>query len=327
MKKTFKMLTTAILVITMIITTFTGCSNSARELYSAQNTDIRLCSIFFSLPDSNADTTIIENSEKAIMDAAGLSSENITLLEDTEEIKQLKKSMIDFFNSEFNVDITEKISPISTYLFTTNNNRLFGYHIPGDNRVFVNNYILENTPELFAFTWCHEVIHILGIDYDTNYYWGLYEAVTEAVNYMLFDWMGNSNLNTSAYEIAAMAGKQLIMANPELVSNSISYDSFLLEDNINSVLKDATYPMEKLPEDISIAYHLNCYLICLIECNELYLQVPEIFHFTIQDITTAYCRRFNPDKKLISQFQEYWLIKNFNELNLQKTDYGYTLVK
>ena len=107
----------------------------------------------------------------------------------------------------------------------------------------------------------------------------------------------------------------------------MSDDSFLLEDNINSVLKDATYPMEKLPEDISIAYHLNCYLICLIECNELYLQVPEIFHFTIQDITTAYCRRFNPDKKLISQFQEYWLIKNFNELNLQKTDYGYTLVK
>ena len=319
MKKIFAM----ILVVVMLMTTLVGCGVKRDNLYDPTNKEITLAEFFF-MEESDSVDIPEENmiwDEKEYINSL-IDSSNVEICNpDKEYIRGLKEKVIEYFQIEYGIDVTEKINSVETKLIGVSDNVLMGYHKPGSNVVYVNKNLYENLPEYFPFTWCHEVVHMLGIEYDTDMYWGLYETITEAVNLRLVSWMGYP-CNNSAYLYAAMIGQQMILANPELVTRSIMDEDFLLEDHINEVLKDAIYPKAKVPAETSIAYQLNAYLICMIQSNELYMQAPEVFHFLIQEIATAYCRSFNLNEEQIEISKAMWLIEDFDETTIKSSGSG-----
>ncbi len=322
MKKVFAMLLATVMVMVSLV----GCGVNRENLYDQANKDIELGEIFF-LEDAESDEVPEENmiwDEKDYINSLATSSSFEICNPDKDYIRNLKEKVIEYFQYEYGIDVTEKVNSVETKLISASDNVLMGYHNPGSNVVYVNKMIYEDLPEYFPFTWCHEVVHMIGIEYHTDKYWGLYEAVTEAVNLRMVSWMGYP-CNTSAYMYAAMIGQQLILANPELVTRSIMEEEFLLEDNINEVLKDATYPKAKLPEETSIAYQLNAYLICMIENNHLYMQGPEVFDFFIQEITTAYCRNFELTEEQIEVCKALWLIEDFDKVTIKMSGGGVQL--
>lgn len=306
-------------VIAMMISILTGCGINRKNLYDPENKDITLGRVFFMEAEDAPDATYTDAGEqKAQVDAMYDSVKDIELLE-RENLLDIETQMIEFFKTKYDVDVTEKIENIETYLFSVKDDDYFlmGYHIPGENKVYVNREIYENMADYFAFSWCHEVIHLLGINYTYNSYWALYEAVTEAVNIELMDWMGEKCNYSSSYFTAAKIGKQLISANPDLVSESLTDENFHLEDSINEVLKDANYTEAVLPDGTTIAYQFNAYLLCFIENNQMYMQFGEILEFFIQEITTAYCRSFDLTEEQIEYAKENWLITDFDQTTIK----------
>lgn len=322
MKKVFAMLFTVV----MVILTLVGCGVNRENLYDQANKEITLGEIFF-MEDAESVEIPEENmilDEKEYINSITNSSSVAIYNPDKDYIQELKDKVIEYFQYEYGIDVSEKVNSVETKLISASDNILMGFHKPGSNVVYVNKMIYEDLPEYFPFTWCHEVIHLIGIEYNTDKYWALYETVTEAVNIQMVSWMGYP-CNDSAYLYATMIGQQLILANPELVTKSIMDEEFLLEEHINEVLKDAIYPLAKVPDETSIAYQLNAYLICLIEENQIYMQGPEIFNFFIQEITTAYCRSFNLDEEQIEICKSLWLIADFDKVTIKYSGGGIQL--
>lgn len=311
-----KKVITMICVIAMMLSVLTGCGVNRQNLYDPENNDIMLGRVFFE--EMTEADYVDAGSQKEQVDMLYDSMKNIKSL-DRENLLEIETQMIEFFKTQYDVDITNKLGNIETYLFDVKSDDyyLMGCHLPGENKVYVNRDIYQDTPEFFAFTWCHEVIHLLGINYKNNAYWGLYEAVTEALNIELINWMGKACNPQSAYWRVANVGEQLISANPELVSKSLTDDDFYLEDSINEILKNANYTEAELPEDTTIAFQLNAYLICLIEQNMIYMQFGEILEFFVQEITTAYCRKFNLTEEQIEDAKANWLISDFDQTTIK----------
>lgn len=306
-----------ICVIAMMLSILTGCGINRKDLYNPENNDIMLGRVFFEEVEVTEADYVDAGSQKEQVDMLYDSMKNVKSL-DRENFSEIETQMIEFFKTQYDVDITNKLGNIETYLFDVKSNDyyLMGCHIPGDNKVYVNRDLYKETPEFFAFTWCHEVIHLLGIDYKNNAYWGLYEAVTEALNIELINWMGKECNPQSSYWSVADVGKQLISANPELVSKSLTDDDFYLEDSINEILKNANYTEAEPPENTTIAFQFNAYLICMIEQNMIYLQFGEILEFFVQEITIAYCRKFNLTEEQIEDAKANWLIPDFDQTTI-----------
>ena len=319
-----------ICAVTMMLTVLTGCGVNRKDLYDVENKDIVLAEIFFT-DQENATIDVIDTNaglQKAEIDAMYDSMKNVSLL-DKENLYELEEKMIKFFKEEYDVDVSEKFLNIETYLFDGKDSEhfLMGFHIPGENKVYVNRKIYEDMSEFFAFTWCHEVIHLLGINYKLVNYWGLYETVTEAVTNKLIDWMGYKRNTMSAYAEVSNIGAQLISANPELVSKSLTDESFYLEDEINEILKDASYPVAKLPDDTTIAFQLNAYLVCLIEKNTAYMQIGEYLYYAIQEITTAYCRNFNLTEEMIDYARQHWIFVDFDHTTIRSRNGRFQMMR
>lgn len=319
MKKIF----VVFLAFVMTVTTLVGCGVNKKDLYDPANNEISLGNLFFvedaeTIPEENNIT-----SEKEYFDSLCGTFTEIQDL-DNDYINNLKSRMIEFFHVNYGIDVAQKVKSVETKLITMDNNLIMGYHEPGTNVVYVNKEIYDKNRDYFPFTWCHEVIHMLGLNYDDNVYWALYETITEAVNFQLIGWM-EAPFNMSAYVGTVMVGEQMIIANPELVTRSFMDEEFKIEDHINEVLKDAEYPVAKLPEDTQIAYQLNAYLMCVIEENDLYFQGAEIFNFMIQQITTAYCRKFNLDEEKIEISKTLWLIEDFDKVTIKSSGRGLEL--
>lgn len=306
-----------ICAITMMCTTLTGCGVNRKDLYDVNNKDITLANVFFLAEEESATDTDV-GAQKAEVDAMYEKLENVKFIE-REKLQDLETKMTEYFCVNYGVDVSEKFANIETYIFDVKDptHFLMGFHIPGENKVYVNREIYQETPEYMAFTWCHEVIHLLGIDYKDPTYWGLYEAVTEAVNINLMDWMDKPCNSQSAYFEAAEIGMQLVSANPELVSKSLADDEFFIEDSIDEVLKDANYTEAVLPENTSIAFQLNAYLICVIEMNQMYYEFGMFLYFFIQEITTAYCRSFNLSEEQIEYAKTHWIFGDFDKTTIK----------
>ena len=91
-------------------------------------------------------------------------------------------------------------------------------------------------------------------------------------------------------------------------------------------LKDAKYTLEKIPEGTTIAFQLGAYLTCLIENNDIYWQAGEIFDFSIQEITTAYCRRFDLTDEQIEYAKSNWMLEDFDHTTIVSRN-GYIELK
>ena len=311
MKKFFVVL----LAFTLTVTSLVGCGVNRDNLYDPANNEIALADLFFQEESEYSDGDfIVEEEGKAYVDAICDAAEEVGPLEN-EYIRELKDDMIAFFDYEFGIDVSEKINKVETKLIDVEDSNVWGYHIPETNVVCVNQdlYLMR---EYFPFTWCHEVIHYLGISKDSNEYWPLYETLTEAVNIQLMWWL-EAPYNLSAYYDASAIGNQMIIANPEIVTKLITDEEFALEDHINEVLKDAVYTVAKLPENTTIAYQLDSYLMCMIEMNQLYCENPLIMNFMLQEITTAYCRKFNLSEVQIETSKQLWLLQDFDTVTIK----------
>ena len=319
-----KKLISIILSVITLMSFMTGCASSENRkdnLYNPEYKDIALANIFFVTDDSSENASI--GTVKESMDEIGFNSKNHTIIPE-EDIKFLKDQMTSFFEEVYDVDIADKLSSINTYTFESNDG-LYGYHIPGSTDVYVNGSIYRTHKSMFASTWCHEVIHLIGINYIQNEFYGIYECITEAVNTELMDWMNNPHDTTSAYYSTINIGKQLIMANPEIVRQSILDPDYRIENEIDSVLKDARYIAAKPPKDSSIAFQLSCYIISKMEEAPMYFLNQPFLDFMMQEITTAYCRSFNLTEEQIENSKNLWIVNNFDEVTINGAGYGYVI--
>lgn len=318
MKKFFVVL----LAFSMTITTLVGCGVNRDNLYDPANNEIALADFFFKEESEYSDADFVIAEEKAYIDAICDAAEEVGVLEN-EYIRELKDEMIDFFNYEFGIDVSEKINNVETKLIEVSDSNVWGYHIPGTNVVCVNQDLYQMR-DYFPFTWCHEVIHYLGISNNNNEYWALYETLTEAVTIQLMWWL-EAPYTLSAYYNASLIGSQMLIANPEIVTKLIIDEKFSMEDHINEVLKDAVYPVANLPEDTNIAFQLDSYLMCMIEMNQLYCDNPLIMNFMLQEIATAYCRKFDLTEEQIKMSRPFWLLQEFDLVTIKKSGDYYVL--
>lgn len=304
MKKFFVL----VIALAMIVTSLTGCGVTRKNLYDSSNKEILQGFVFY--PDETQSL-----SERDYIDDLSKSATNFEVVED-DLIRELKAGVIKYFNEEYEIDVTEKVNNIETQLFTVEDNLLFGYHVPGENVVYVNRELYEHDDKLIPFTWCHEVIHLLGLNYTDKDYWAIYEVLTEAMNIRMAKWLDYPVNEWSSYMDVVDIGEQMIIANPEIIKRSIIDDEFLPEEHIEDVLKDAVYPIVNPLEHFSIAEHFNYLLESIIVENLPYQEVPNMVKFMTQEITTAYCRTFNLDDEQINASKKLWLVKEFDKVTI-----------
>ena len=106
----------------------------------------------------------------------------------------------------------------------------------------------------------------------------------------------------------------IIELNPDIVANSLIDDNFLIEEEINRVLADATYTMAVPLEGESIAYHLSqalSYFYSPIMAAEMESFEKVMTLRAIQEITVAYCRTFGLTNKQIKELEKYWYSEEF----------------
>ncbi len=212
------------------------------------------------------------------------------------KIKDLEKQTIEFFKTTYNVDVTEKLEKLETYLFRNSdyNDTRLGCYIPGEDKVFINRNLYRHETEYFAYAWCHEVIHYLGITFTDTSYTYLYETVAESVNLQLLEWMNKPYYPDTLYLNAVdVIGNQLISTNPELISTLLQDDNFYLEDHLNEILENANFDEFQLTENATISEQINTYLVSLIEQQQNFEEPDESITEALQEIIITYCEHFN----------------------------------
>lgn len=303
MKKIFAL----VIVIAMVFTTLTGCGSSEKDFYSPENTDIRLR--YFS-----DDYGVTPSNERIVGgDYNFFPNPEDYYVYYGEEIEIIKSQLIEFFDETYHVSIEDKLDLIETRIFSYYID-MNGYSVPGENIIYLNEYIIGGTLDTIAYTWAHEAIHSIGLDYFNNNYIGLYEAITEAVNHQFNNWAGYS-LGSSLYWPIVPVGNMLITTNPDLVSNSISDQNFLIEEEIDKVLSNATYTEVEMPDGHSIAYQLSDVLWDF--SVNYYDLTNDLFYVQaqqIKEISVAYCRTFNLTKQQVEEFKDLWISGTYNRV-------------
>ena len=316
-----KKIVSIITVIALVFATLTGCMSYDEEFYSPENRTIELSFLFddsAALP-SNA---VIPDQNHSQVSTAG--SDQPTPAEeyyiyDGDELEIIKVQVAAFFKETYDVSVEDKLDLIETRIFEDFGTfsifeRTNGYSIPGENIIYLNSYVTEGSLDRLAYTWVHEAIHAIGLDYFNPEYRGLYEAITEAVNHQFFDWAGYK-VGSSSYRSIIPVGDMIITANPDIVANSIINENFLIEDEIDKVLSNATYTQQVIAEGHSVAYQLNCCLFCFYDPTVIdpemlfYIGEAELFDHitrTIREVSVAYCRTFGLTKRQIRQFNKIW---------------------
>lgn len=307
-----KKIITIVIVIALVFATLTGCTSYDKEFYSPENTNIELALLFdisAEMPanevDPNQNTNPYPNPWEYY-------------LYDGEMVEIVGKKLSAFFEEIYNISIEDKLSRIETRVFYDTGEvdgyeRMNGYSVPGENTVYLNEYVLGGSIDLFAYTWAHEVIHSMGLDFFNASYSGLYETITEAVNYQFCDW-ARYKIGSSAYQSGAPIGTMIIELNPDIVTNSIIDDNFLIEEVINRALADATYTMAAPLEGESIAYHLSQALSLLYDPIAAAQMKPiekVMILRAIREITVAYCRTFGLTNKQIRKLEKHWNSEEF----------------
>lgn len=326
-KKLFNLFVISLCAVCVLLT---GCSDKHSNIYDATNTDIRLTDLQFDYYEyEDPASLLLDPVEKFKRDAwigYGIDIDECLLNPyNSRELEICSERLTEFFIEVYGVDISKKIKNVETYssYFT---NDINGFSIPGTNIIILNQYLIDSDESDIKYTWCHEVIHALGLNYPHQTYEGLYETITEAVTFQFFEWNGNKEFDNTLYRNTAKTiGYQLINADPSLVSCSIADESFLVEEHINEVLRDATYPFEVPSSESDIAYQLSSFLYGIYQETIDYQYYPNFYLFTAQEITTAYCREFNLDKETITDHKEHWLIKDFDKLDIVYDGYCYTV--
>ena len=302
-----KKIITIITVIALVFATLTGCASYDKEFYSPENTNIELAFLF------DISTEMPANEVDPTQDTNPYPNPWEYYLYDGEMVEIVGKKLSAFFDEVYNISIEDKLAHIETRVFYDTGEvdgyeRMNGYSVPGENIVYLNEYVLGESIDLFASTWVHEAIHSMGLDFFNTSYSGLYETITEAVNHQFLDWAGYKTF-TSAYTSGVPIGTMIIELNPDIVANSLIDDNFLIEEEINRALADATYTMAVPLEGESIAYHLSQAL------SHFYspimaAQMEPIEKFmtlrAIQEITVAYCRTFGLTNKQIKKLERHW---------------------
>lgn len=307
MKKMYKILFAFVLMAALLC----GCSQSVNSVYDKEVNEINMPEIFFYY-----DEEATETAEK-LSDVVQYVS-----LEEPKEIQRLKDRLGDFIFEVYEVDLYEKINNIETK-FYVGDYSLQGFHEAGTNEVNINYDVIKDYPCSLASIWIHEVFHLLGFvheESDPNIA-GLDESLAEAVTAQAITWLGEVYFNCS-YTYAARATAQMISVDPDLVVNVLTRDEYNVFNRINNVLKDVEYPMYEIPEDTSIGEQLGGYLDCAIGCNENY---NILIDYTIQEITTAYCREFELTDKIKADLKSIWLIEDYDQITLKEDCYGFYL--
>lgn len=298
-------------IVFFAVNTMACGSSNTDVLYDSSNTDIRLITEFKVNNDTEPDSLYYEStsSRDEILDSYEFSIPTNNAAVYT----TAKKNLTNFFKEEYGIDVSSKLEEIRTYEFEVDTS-LYGFSYEG------NIYIGTLSSNNFSMTWIHEAIHCLGFgntEENANYV-QLYEAATSALTEQFKIW-NNLNTNTEdGYSTIHNYCRQLFTVNPELVINQLN-GTELIEDAINNELADATYPYLDT-KSFTIAEYYNILFSCVLNYGDY-----DDLHFQLQEITTAYCRRFNLDKNTIKKLQSLYFFEYFENCIPAEEDGTYYL--
>lgn len=315
MKRTFVMI---IVMILFVITT--GCAGED-WLFSAENNEIRIPIPFvFEMDGDVVDEETkeyFENIDKVATSEIDIEKVELELFEET------KKDIIDFMEEVYDLDVSDKINQIETYLYTKadnpNDTRERGYYEPGTTHIKLNRALLENWEEDdVRFIFAHESFHYLGLIHNRSVDWFLYEAATAAITDTFINWAEYDVYQSDDYWEIKDFILQMERANPNLIANVFREPQYRIEDSINEVLKNAEYPYFTPGMDEATLFG-GLMQFCITYAD------PYIF-FTAQEMTLAYCREFDLDKSDIKYIREKLCDSSFDTYDFVYDPYaGYYL--
>lgn len=296
-------------VILSMVVLLAGCGQS-ENVYEKEVNEIYLANVFFKFEDGGQELNHVSDWLE--------SANNVQFvnLNKNEEIAQVKIGLSEFLKQMYSVDVSEKIDKIETNFFVSDSSVL-GYQEYGTNTVCINEKVFEDNR--FVSTWTHEALHMLGLKDDGSNMStrALYDVLVESVNIQAMNWMNEQYFETS-YTFCTKAGTQIILADPEIVVNSLTQEDYDILEHINNVLKDVQYPLCEIPEETTIAEQYGAYLMNIIDYTDFYMSEYGILvDFVVQEITTAYCREFKLSDELKVELEKNWLFEEYDQVVLK----------
>lgn len=307
-KNLLKNILAAVLLFCVVILIIAIPEDNGSKFWSEN--ELRITRQFNIILDNEKTQTVL-NQEKEII---GEASEDVR-----KKVEELKSNIIEFFNSEYNIDVTDSINNIENiYIFEQDlyKEQFLGGYIDSKDIIYLNEEILDKGNMMESII-VHEIMHYLRFKSKSTY--GIYfiEGLTEAITHKCLDFVEKEFYFSNFYGLAHNLSMQILAVDKDIVKKVLTEDDFDIMQRINLHLKDVKQSIIKIDD---IATNLECCITSIFYVNiygSKYQESDlEAFILQAQDIVSSYCKTFNPTKKQIKEIRKYYIIQDYEKLKI-----------
>ena len=332
MQKNNNKLGVFMLLLTMLLLTFSGCSSAdkqkeARKDQGFINNDTYKDDSYWKSEDLKLITDLKIKTVNEDPDFSDCNFEKLSRKE-SKKVEYLKDLIYGFFLDVYNLDFSSKLEKQSVTWFnsTSNGNSLtMGYVDPEDeNTLHLHISSKDENAKVFVSTYVHETLHQIGFidkSQETTY---IVEGIVDAFADLILARAGEEYVATPIYFETRQLGYQLIKADKELPEVFYKQESF--KEHLNEELLKYNQPCVK-HEDV--AGYLNSLLYALIASNSELTQLnydPYFYVFDAQMIVQKFCQSKKPNSSTIKYLRKHCLLEEFEDLKVKKEGNGYQII-